>query len=147
MTHFFLENKYKLYIYIYIYILRVTLTQNMDWGFLLSTTFPKILMSSGSKKGTQICYPFPSKSPSKRIPSRFPNGATKERNSRLEGIFTSQYISLSIFPSESPVREPPPCSLTGSPREAILSHQSQWSTFQSFVHSFMSAGVPKFHRL
>jgi hypothetical protein len=34
-----------------------------------------ILMSFGSKKGTQIYYPFLSKSSGKRIPSRFPNGA------------------------------------------------------------------------
>jgi hypothetical protein len=34
----------------------------------------KILMSSGSKKGTQIYYPFLSKSSGKQIPSRFPNG-------------------------------------------------------------------------
>jgi hypothetical protein len=40
----------------------------------------KILMSSGSKKGTQIYYPFLSGSPGKRIPSRFPNGAPMERD-------------------------------------------------------------------
>jgi hypothetical protein len=39
----------------------------------------KILMSSGSKKGTQIYYPFLSKSPDKRIPSRFPNRAPMDR--------------------------------------------------------------------
>ena len=38
----------------------------------------KILMSSGSKKGTQIYYPFLSESPGKRNPSRFPNGAPLE---------------------------------------------------------------------
>jgi len=32
------------------------------------------LMSSGSKTGTQIYHPFHSKSPGKRIPSRFPTG-------------------------------------------------------------------------
>jgi len=42
-------------------------------------------------------------------------------------------ISLFIFPSESLVREPPPCSLTGSPRTGILRHQSRWSVY-SFVH-------------
>jgi len=35
----------------------------------------KILMSVGSKKGTQIYYPFLSKSPGKWTPSRFPSGA------------------------------------------------------------------------
>ena len=53
----------------------------------------KILMSSGSKKGTQIYYPFLSKSPGKRIPSRFPNGAPMEINTRLQGIFTYLFIS------------------------------------------------------
>jgi hypothetical protein len=38
----------------------------------------KILMSAGSKKGTQIYYPFLSKSPGKQIPSRFPNRALME---------------------------------------------------------------------
>ena len=54
----------------------------------------KIFMSSGSKKGTQIYYPFVSKTPGKRIPSRFPNGAPIERDSRLQGIFTSLLIYL-----------------------------------------------------
>jgi len=62
-------------------------------------------------------------------------------------FYPSLNISLFIFPSESPVREPPPCSLTGSPWAAILCHQSYWSTFHSFIHSFIhscaSAGVPK----
>jgi hypothetical protein len=51
-----------------------------------------------------------------------------------------------IFPSESPVRESPPCSLTGSPWRGILRHQSHWSIYlfiHSFIHSCMSAGVPK----
>jgi len=43
-------------------------------------------------------------------------------------------ISLFIFPSESPVREPPPCSLTGSPWAGLLHHQS---TGLLFIHSFM----------
>jgi hypothetical protein len=62
----------------------------------------KILMSSGSKKGTQIHYPFHSKSPSKRIPSRFPTFAPMERY-LLRGHF---YVSLLIciflsFPQSS----------------------------------------------
>jgi len=89
-------------------------------------------MSSGSKKRTLIYYPFHSKSPGKRIPSRFPNRAPMERSTRLQGIFTSLLIYF-IFPSESPVREPPPCSLTGSPWTGILRHQSRWSVC-SFIH-------------
>jgi len=46
----------------------------------------KILMSSGSKKGTQIYYPFLSKRPGKRMPSRFPNGVPMERDTRLQGL-------------------------------------------------------------
>jgi len=49
-------------------------------------------------------------------------------------FYLSLNISLFIFPSESPVREPPPCSLTGSSWAAILHHQSHWSTFHSFTH-------------
>jgi len=55
----------------------------------------KILMSSGSKKGTEIYYPFLSKSPGKRIPSRLPNGAPMERGTRLQSNFTSD-ISLGV---------------------------------------------------
>jgi len=86
-------------------------------------------MSCGSKKGTQIYYPFHSKSPSKQIPYRFSCGAPMERYTHLQGIFTS----LFIFFSESPVREPPPCSLTGFPWTGILCHQSRWSIY-SFIH-------------
>ena len=47
-------------------------------------------------------------------------------------------ISLVVFLLESPVREPPPCSLTGSPRTGILHHQSHWpSEGILFIHSFM----------
>jgi len=53
----------------------------------------KIWMSSGSKKGSQIYFPFLSKSPGKRIPSRFPKGAPMERDTRLQGIFTYLFIS------------------------------------------------------
>jgi hypothetical protein len=52
----------------------------------------KTLMSSGSKKGTQIYYPLLTKSPGKWIPSRFPNGAPKERDTCLQSIFISLLI-------------------------------------------------------
>ena len=54
----------------------------------------KILMSVGSKKVTQIHYLFLSKSPGKRIPSRFPNGVPMERDTRLQDIFTSLLMCL-----------------------------------------------------
>ena len=55
----------------------------------------KILMSSGSKKGTQIYSPFLSKSPGKQIPSRFPSRAPMERETCLQGIFT--YLLIYLF--------------------------------------------------
>jgi len=52
------------------------------------------------------------------------------------------YLLLSF--SQSPVREPPPCSLTGSPQTGILRHQSHWpSEGILFIHSCMFARVPK----
>ena len=56
----------------------------------------KILMSSGSKKGTKIYYPFVPRSPSKRITSRFPSGVPMEWDTRLQGIFASLLIYLFI---------------------------------------------------
>jgi len=75
-----------------------------------------------------------------QVPQRGPYG---EKYPRTGHCYLSHNIPLFIFPSESPVREPPSCSLTGSPRIAILRHQSHWSTFHSFIHSCMSTGVPK----
>jgi hypothetical protein len=98
-------------------------------------------MSSGFKKGTQICYPFPSKSLGKRILSSFPNGAPVERNNPLTGNFyLSLNKSLFVFPSESPVREPPSMfpnrvpmdSDTPSPEPLVY-----FSFIHSFIHSFM----------
>jgi len=67
-------------------------------------------------------------------PLQVPQRGPYEEKYPLTGHFyLSLNISLFIFPSESPVREPPPCSPTGSPWAAILRHQSQWSTFHSFI--------------
>jgi len=109
--------------------------------FQMASRF-KILMSSGSKKGTQMYHPSYSKSPSKRIPSRFPSGGPYGERYPLTGHFyVSLNISLFIFPSESLVKDPPPCSLTGSPWTGILRHQSQWciySLIPSFVYVCLS---------
>jgi len=111
----------------------LALTQNVDRGFLLSTTFPKILTSSGSKKATQICYPFPSKGPGKWIPSRFPY---REKYPLPGHFYLPLNVSLFIFPSEFPVKEPLPCSLTGSRWAAILPSPEPLVYF-SFIHSFI----------
>jgi hypothetical protein len=66
-----------------------------------------------------------------QVPQRGPYG----EKSPLTGLFyLSLNITLFIFTSESLVREPPPCSLTGSPWAATLCHQSHWSTFHSFKY-------------
>jgi len=74
-----------------------------------------------------------------QVPQQGPYG---EKYLLTGHFYFSLNVSLFIFPSEPPVREPPPCSLTGSPRAAILCHQSHWSTFYLFIHSCMSARVP-----
>jgi len=66
----------------------------------------KILMSSGTKKGTQIYYPSLSKSPWKQIPSRFPNRAPMERGTRLQGIFHLSWYIFLTYLLGSPVKEP-----------------------------------------
>jgi hypothetical protein len=52
----------------------------------------KILMSSGSKKGTRYTILFYPKRPGKKIPSNFPNEAPTERNACLQGIFTYLFV-------------------------------------------------------
>ena len=49
----------------------------------------KILIISGSKKGTQIYYFFSLRSPRKRTPSMFTSGASMERNTHPQGIYVS----------------------------------------------------------
>jgi hypothetical protein len=56
----------------------------------------KIVMSSGVQERNPDILIFLSKSPGKRILSRFPNGAPVERDTRLQGIFTSLLIYLFI---------------------------------------------------
>ena len=57
----------------------------------------------------------------------------RERDLLTGHFYVSLNTYLFIFPSESPVREPPPCSLTGSPWTGIHHHQSHWS-IHSFIH-------------
>jgi hypothetical protein len=69
----------------------------------------KILILSGSKKGSQIYYPFFLKKSRQANPLQVPQWGPKGERYPLAGHF---YISLNIylivFPSESLVREPPP---------------------------------------
>ena len=76
---------------------------------------PKILMSSMSKKGTQMYYSFFSKSPGKRIRSRFPlQGSHRERERRPSSRAPFSHLSMSLVeettpgcPTEPPWREMP----------------------------------------
>jgi hypothetical protein len=112
-----------------------------------SSRWPPDLKSSGSKKGTQIYYPFHSKSRQVnllQVPHWGPYG---ERYLLTGHFYVSHKIFLFIFFSESPVREPPPCSLTGSPCTGILCHWSQWSVYlfiHSFIHSFICVCLPEY---
>jgi hypothetical protein len=105
----------------------------------------KILISSGSKKGTRIYYPFFSqKVPASESPPGSTNGAPRERDARLQGIFTSLWIYLLLSFSQMFSQ----CSLTESSRTGILRHQSHWLSerilfIHSLIHSCMSARVPK----
>jgi hypothetical protein len=49
----------------------------------------KILITSGSKKETQIYYFFSLESAHKRTPSRFASRAPMERNTHLQGTYIS----------------------------------------------------------
>ena len=69
--------------------------------FQMASRF-KILTFSGSKKETQIYYHFHSKSPSKQIPFRFPNGTPIERDTHLQGIFTSLLVYFFLSLPQSP---------------------------------------------
>ena len=80
----------------------------------------KILVSSGSKRGTQIYYPFLSKSAGKRIPFRFPNGAPLERNTILQGIFASLLIYM--FISKALRKERPTMFPKSEPRMETDAH-------------------------
>ena len=97
----------------------------------------KTLMPSESKKGTQIYYPFHSKSPGKRIPSRFPNGAPMESDIGLQSIFTPLliyffYLSLR-FPGK--VKGTPSMSPNSVPMDRDTT--SQELLVYLFIHSFI----------
>jgi len=72
----------------------------------------KILMTPGSKKGTQIYYSVLSKVPANEPPSRFPKRAPIEREACLQDIL---HISQKPHLSFSPVKDSSP-----SPPSRIL---------------------------
>ena len=73
-----------------------------------------------------------------QVPQQGPYG---ERYLLTGHFYISLNISHFFFPSESPIREPPPCSLTGSPWAAILRHQSHCGLL--FIHSFIHVCLPE----
>jgi hypothetical protein len=100
----------------------------------------KILMSSGSKNGTQIYCPFSSKSPGKRIPQVPKWGPHGERYLLAGHFYISQYIShclslrvpgkgspsmfLNRVPTDRDTPSPEPLAKRGD-------------SIYSFIHSFM----------
>jgi len=90
----------------------------------------KILMSSGFKKGSQIYSPFLSKCPGKRIPSRFPNGAPMERDTRLQNIFTSLLMYLFNISFGVPSKG----ALLSGPLHGVPSERSAPFLELSFIH-------------
>jgi len=79
----------------------------------------KILMASGSYKGTQIYFSL--QSPSKRNPSRFPNTAPMEKGAHLQGICISLKTSSFRFSSKGALPQGP---LDGIPRREMPHHYS-----------------------
>jgi hypothetical protein len=100
----------------------------------------KTLISSGSKKGPRINYPFFLKKSRQANPLHVPQWSPYGERYPLVGHFyISLSISLIVFLSESSVRERPPCSLTGSPQTGVLRHKSHWPSrgFYLFIHLFI----------
>ena len=95
----------------------------------------KILMSSGSKKGTQIYYIFLSKSPSKRILSRLPNGALMVRHTRLKDMFT--FLLIYLFNISFAV--PSKGALLPDPLRGIPSERHAPFLEPSFIHHSKSS--------
>ena len=93
----------------------------------------KILMSSGSKKGTQL-YVFSQKS-RKRTTSRFPNRAPMERDTHSQGICISLRSLIKIPLIRRPQeRSTTPCSPNSGASMKADAH------FQAFLN--ISFGVP-----
>jgi len=70
-----------------------------------------------------------------QVPQRGPYG---KRYPMTGHFYVCLNISLFLFPSDSPVREPPQFTLIGSQWTGILRHQSHWS-----IHSFIYSRLPE----
>jgi len=110
----------------------------------VSSSVPHFLKSNcplGPKKEPRYVTLFPLRVPESESLPGSPTGPLRtEIPAYREFFYLTQYISF-IYPTKSPAREPPPCSLTGYPWAAILCHQSHWSTFHSFMYVCWSRHV------
>jgi len=99
----------------------------------------KILISLGPREEPRYTVLFFLKESQKVNPLQVAQwGPYRERYLLAGHFYISLNISLIVFLSQSPVREPPPCSLTGFPSTRILCHQSHWpSEGIVFIHSFI----------
>jgi hypothetical protein len=85
---------------------------------------------SASQEGTQMYYPFISKSPGKRKSSRFPNGAPMERETRLQGIFAS----LAIYLFNITFGVPRKGAIPPGPPHGVPSETDVPFLYSSFIH-------------
>jgi hypothetical protein len=93
-------------------------------------------MASRPKTGTQIYYYFLSKSPDKRISTRFPSGAPMKRDVHLQSLF---YLSSRV-PSKGAL---PPGSLYRAPIERDVPPPELLSTIsQSALYMVPLPGSP-----
>ena len=102
----------------------------------VTSLMPHFLKSEhplGPKKQPRYATLFPQRILASESPLGSPTGPL-QREIPASRAFLHLTECISFYLSLSPAREPPPCSLTGSPWVAILHHQSHWSTFHSFNH-------------
>jgi len=106
-------------------------------------------MSSGSKRETQIYYPFLSKRSGKLIPARFPNGAPIERDTCLQGILTFLLIYLFNISFRAPIMGvllPGPPHGVPSERDALFLEPSFINHSKSMIYEplpFLIQGSPQ----
>ena len=120
----------------------MSLYQSSRWPPDLKSSCPQ-----GPREEPGCTILFSQKVPASELSPGSPVGPLWREIPAAGHSYVSLNKSLIIFLSESPVREPLPCSLTRSPRTGILRHQSHWPIerilfIHSFTHSCMSAGVP-----